>query len=135
MPKSYSMDLRECVLRSIDEGQSKSAAHRSFHISRSAIDHWLTLREPTGSVSPRAMHRTRPPQLHGGAFEEFVRGHADASLDEMAKAWHEQGGVLLSAMSFSRALRRLGWTPKKSVGAIKSAMKRRARPSTWRWSR
>ncbi len=137
MPKSYSTDLRECVLRSIDEGQSKSAAHRTFHISRSTIDHWLALREQSGSVTPRAVRRTRPRQLHGAAFEEFVRGHADATLDEMALAWHEQGGALLTAMSFSRALRGLGWTRKKRVGATKSAMKRHPQPSSrsWRWSR
>jgi len=137
MPRSYSTDLRECVLRSIDEGQSKSAAHRTFHISRTTIDHWLALREQSGSVARRAVRRPRPPQLHGAAFEEFVGGHADATLDEMAQAWHEQGGALLTAMSFSRALRGLGWTRKKSVGATRSVMKRHARSSSrnWRWSR
>jgi transposase len=55
MPKVYSLDLRERVLRSLDEGLSKSAAHRVFHVSRSTIDEWLCLREQTGSVSPRAM--------------------------------------------------------------------------------
>ncbi len=130
MPKSYSTDLRECVLRFIDEGQSKSATHRTFGISRTTMDHWLALREQTGGVVPRAVPRTRPRELHGAVFEEFVRGHANATLDEMAVAWHEQGGTLLSAMSFSRALsralRRLGWTRKKRVGATGSVMKRHA---------
>ena len=101
MPKYYSTDMRECVLRFIDEGQSKSAAHRIFHVSRMTIVRWLALREQTGGVSPRAMRRQHPPELHGAAFEEFVRGHGDATLDEMAVSWHAQGGALLSAMSFS----------------------------------
>ena len=56
MPKVYSIDLRERELRSLDEGLSKSAAHRVFHVSRSTIDDWLDLREQTGSVSPRPTH-------------------------------------------------------------------------------
>ncbi len=35
------MDLRERVLQAIDDGLSKSAAHRLFRISRSTIDHWF----------------------------------------------------------------------------------------------
>lgn len=44
MPKIYSIDLRERVLQSLDEGLSKMAAHRTFRVSRSTIEHWLALR-------------------------------------------------------------------------------------------
>jgi len=127
MPKVYGVDLRKAVLRSLDEGQSKSAVHRVFHVSRSTIDHWLALREQTGSVSPRAMHCGATSSLQGAVFEEFVQRHAHATLGEMAQAWQQQMGVSLTAMSFSRALRRLGWTRKKRVGVTRSATKRRAR--------
>ena len=129
MPKVYSIDLREVVLRSLDEGQSKSAAHRTFHVSRSTIDHWLAWREQTGSVSPRAMRCGGTSSLQGEAFEEFVRRHAHATLEEMARAWQGQTGVRLTAMSFSRALGRLGWSRKKRVGATRNGMKRRERSS------
>ncbi len=123
MPRVYSVDLRESVLRSLDEGQSKSAVHRLFHVSRSTIDHWLDLREETGSVSPRAMHCGATSSLQGEVFEEFVQRHAHATLGEMARAWQQQTGVSLTAMSFSRALRRLGWSRKKRVGVTRSATK------------
>lgn len=42
------------------------------------------------------MRRTHLPQLHGAAFEEFVRRHAHATLSEMASAWHAQSGVSLN---------------------------------------
>jgi len=129
MPKGYSIDLRERVLQALDEGLSKSTAHRLFHISRSTIDHWLALREQTGSLAPRAVRSTRTRQLQGAVFEEFVHGQAHATLDEMAQAWQQQTGVSLTAMSFSRALYRLGWSRKKRVGDTRSATKRRARSS------
>ena len=52
MGKSYSTDLRERVLRSIEEGMSKAQAHRTFHLSRSTINHWFALRERTGDLTP-----------------------------------------------------------------------------------
>ncbi len=127
MPKVYSLDFREAVLRSLDESQSKSAAHRTFHLSRSPIDRWLALREQTGSVSPPVMRCGGTSSLQGAVFEAFVRAHAHATLGEMSQAWQQQTGVSLSAMSFSRALGRLGWTRKKRVGVTRSATKRRAR--------
>ncbi len=129
MAKGHSIDLRERVVGTLDEGLSKRAAHHLFHISRSTIDHWLALREQTGSLAPRPMRRTRSCQLEGAVFEEFAVRHAHSTLGEMAVAWHQEKGVLLSAMSFSRALRSLGWTRKKSVGATRNAMKRRGRSS------
>ena len=127
MPKVYSVDLRESVLRSLEEGLSKSAAHRVFHVSRSTIDDWLCLREQTGSVSPRAMRCGGISSLQGEVFEEFVQRHGHATQGEMSQAWQQQTGVSLTAMSFSRALNRLGWTRKKRVGVTRNAMKRRAR--------
>ena len=125
MSKGYSVDLRERVLVSLDAGMSKMTAHQVFRISRPTIDRWIALREQTGSLSPRALPRTRPRQLQGAAFEAFAQRHAHATLGEMAQAWHEERGVSLTPMSFSRALGRLGWTRKKRVGATRSAMKRR----------
>ena len=129
MPKVYSIDLRERVLGSLDEGLSKSAAHRVFDVSRSTIDDWLELREQTGSVSPRPMRCGGVSSLQGKVFEAFVHDHAHATLGEMSQAWQQQTGVSLTAMSFSRALNGLGWSRKKRVGVTRSATKRRARSS------
>ena len=129
MGKGYSVDLRECVLHSLDEGMSKMVAHRTFHISRSTLDRWLALREQTGSVCPRAFGGGRTSSLRGAVFEEFVDRHTEATLEEMVQAWGHESGVFLSDMSFSRALRALGWTRKKRVGAIRSATQWHARSS------
>ena len=123
------MDLRERVLQAVAGGMSKRAVHRTFGVSRPTIDRWLRLREETGSLTPRRPRHRRVRQLEGAVFEEFASRHGYATLPEMAQAWQRETGVVLTAMSFSRALARLGWTRKKRVGATKSAMKKRARPS------
>ncbi len=123
MGKSYSTDLRERVLQAIDEGMSKSQAHRTFHLSRSTIDHWFALRERTGRLTPPPHRRSYTRQLRGAEFEAFALRHRHATLGEMARDWRQETGVSLSLMSFSRALGAIGWTRKKSVGVIRSATK------------
>lgn len=123
MGKSYSTDLRERVLQAIEEGMSKAQAHRTFHISRSTIDHWFALREHTGGLTPPPHRSRRTRQLEGKEFEAFAQRNRHATLGEMARAWQQEKGVLLSLMSFSRALGEIGWTRKKRVGATRSATK------------
>lgn len=121
MGKSYSIDLRECVLQAIEEGMSKAQAHRTFHISRSTIDHWFALRERTGGLIPPPHRLSRTRQLEGQEFEAFAHRHRHATLGEMAAAWQQEKGVSLSLMSFSRALNAIGWTRKKRVGVTRNA--------------
>jgi transposase len=131
MGKSYSTDLRERVLGAIDEGLSKAQAHCTFHISRSTINHWFSLREQTGCLDPLPPRSTRTRQLEGKEFEAFAQGHQaqghqHATLGEMAVAWQQEQGVSLSLMSFSRALGKLGWTRKKEL-VLQRARRSRAR--------
>lgn len=115
MGKSYSVDLRLRVVSAIDGGLSKMQAHQTYKVSRSTIDDWLALREQTGSlivVAPRVkkggLHRQE-------AFAGFVAQHSHSTLEQMSHAWQEQTQHKLSLMSFSRALRALGYTRKKRV--------------------
>ncbi len=126
MAYGYSIDLRERVLESLSRGMSKMVVHRTFGVSRPTIDRWLVLLQESGSLAPCVRRHSRGRRLEGGAFEKFVHRHGDSTLDEMSQAWHQETGELLSAMSFSRALRSLGWTRKKRVGATKSVTKWRA---------
>ena len=123
MGKNYSIDLRERVLQAIEEVMSKAQAHRTFHISRSTIDHWFALRERTGGLIPPPHRLSRTRQLEGQEFEAFAHRHRLATLGEMAAAWQQEKGVSLSLMSFSRALSAIGWTRKKRVGVTRIATK------------
>jgi len=115
MGKSYSVDLRLCVLSAIDGGLSKMQAHRTFNISRSTIDDWLALREQTGKVQVIPKRAGKKGLHEHEAFEGFMVQHQHSTLEQMRVAWHEERKQKLSLMSFSRALRAAGYTRKKRV--------------------
>ena len=129
MGAPYSEDLRLRVLAAIDGGMSKMAAHRTFNISRSTIDHWLKRREETGSVAATtAYHRGRLPLLPDTpAMHAFIRAHQHSTLAQMALAWEKQSGQKLSLMTFSSRLRRLGYTRKKRATSTASAAPKNVR--------
>ncbi len=125
----YSEDLRVRVLSYVDSGASKMAAHKTFGVSRSTIDRWLKLRAATGSLKANTSYRRgKAPTLNDlKAFEEFARRHSGCTLAQMAVAWQQETGVKLTEMPFSIALRRIGWTRKKRVGATRSGAQKRDR--------
>ena len=132
MGKVYSEDLRVCVLAAIEGGMSKMTAHRTFGVSRSTIDDWFVLRERTGSLKPNTTYRRgKAPTVHDmAAFEAFAQRHSSDTLAQMAVAWQEETGIKLTEMPFSLALRRIGWTRKKRVGATRSGASQSAKLSS-----
>jgi len=126
MPSPYSDDLRQKVLDALDSGHRKSHVSCLFNISRNTIDLWLKRREETGSVSAIRDYR-RGPQGKIADFEQFrafACEHGHLTQKDMAAHWHEP----MSDYVISKALRRIGFTRKKRVMAIKSAMKRHGKP-------
>ncbi len=128
----YSEDLRERVLRHVDSGKSKMSAHKTFGVSRSSIDHWIKLRQRTGSLKAKKTYRRGPaPTINDlEAFASFAQRHNGCTLAQMALAWERETGQKLTLMPFSIALRRIGWTRKKRVGATANGVLRSASPSS-----
>ena len=125
MGRAYSVDLRLRVLASVDSGMSKIQAHRIFKVSRSTIDDWIKLREQTGTVevAPRRSGGTGTKRLTSHeSFTAFVERHRHSTLRQMQCAWQEETQQSLSLMSFSRALRTLGYTRKKRATSTASAV-------------
>ena len=130
MPKSYSEDFRLRVLQRLDGGMSKMAAHRAFGISRSTLDDWLRLREDQGHLRGKPRRDAGRGALGSReVFGEFAARQRGATLAQMARAWQQETGQLLSRNSFSLALKALGWTRKKRVSFTKSGAKKNARRS------
>jgi transposase len=125
MGKSYSVDLRLRVLSALDGGLSKMQAHKTFTISRSTIDDWLTLRKETGHVQVLPKRAGKKGLHEHEAFEDFVVRHQHSTLEQMRGAWHEEREQFVSVMSFSRALRAAGYTRKKRViSTVKGATRK-----------
>jgi len=123
MGAPYSQDLRLRVLAALDEGLSKTSAHKTFKVSRSTIDDWLRLREETGKVEAKtAYYRGCPPVLGDTiAVRDFIEAHRHSTLTQMVQRWQQEQGATLSTMAFSRALKRLGYSRKKRAISTRSA--------------
>jgi transposase len=123
MGAPYSQDLRERVLCALDEGMSKMKAHQTFRVARSTIDDWLLLREQTGSVAvaPHVRRGPAPKISDLVAFEAFAARHRHKTLQDMKGAWEQEHGQCVSHNTLSLAMKRIGWTRKKSVGSTVSA--------------
>ena len=121
----YPIELRERVLGAIDEGMSKWKAHQTFKVSRSTINDWLKLREETGSLEANTSYRRGPKPAIEDTEENraFFEEHKYKTLEQMRKAWFEKAGEWFSDVTMSKTLKRFGYTRKKRVTFIKSAVK------------
>lgn len=112
--KTYSMDLRERVLSTVDRGQeTQLKIAERFGVSRAWIGKLLSQRKKTGSIAPLPHGGGRKPAYAGKSLEKLraeVMKQPDATLKEL----RERSGCLGSIMAVDRALDRLGARIKKS---------------------
>lgn len=115
--KTYSQDLREKLLATVDRGMSRKEATGIFGVSPATLKRWLKRRRETGSVMPKRKPGMRP--RIGGAAEERralwrqLEENPEATLEEHRELWERSHGVRVSVATMSRAIRRLGWTYKQ----------------------
>jgi transposase len=115
--KPYSQDLRERVVKAIDEGRSQSEVAQLFGVSTATIKRYLRLRRETGSLAPKPIPGY-PPRKVGSLQEGLLpqlEAHPDATLEEYCKLWEAETGVKVSISTMSDAIRRLRWTRKKKT--------------------
>ncbi len=112
--KQYPADFRERLLRAIDAGLARAEAARLFGVSERTIQRWRARRRDTGGAAPKP-RPGRPPRLvASAALAAQLREAPDATLAQHCDRWEAGAGVRVSAATMSRAVRRLGWTLKKS---------------------
>jgi transposase len=115
--KAYSQDLRERVVRAIDQGISRAEVTRVFGVSESTIKRYLKLRRETGNLAPRPIpgrpKKKMQPLLDG--LRPQLEAHPDATLEEHSKLWEAETGVKVSSSTMGRAIQRLQWTRKKKT--------------------
>jgi transposase len=114
--KSYSLDLRERVVRAVRQGMSRQDVVATFGISLSTLKRWLVL-DKQGTLAPQPRPGL-PPLLRREAhplLETQLRAHPDATLQEHAALWQQSQGQKLSRATMARAILRLDYTHKKRV--------------------
>lgn|SRR5512135_3340407 len=113
--KAYSQDLRQRVLRAVEQGHRQAEIAKTFAISVATIKRYLKQRRESGHVLPKAIPGR--PAKKGVALQAGLRAqleaHPDATLEEQCRRWQAEHGTQVSTASISRAIARLGGTRKK----------------------
>ena len=113
--KAYSQDLREKVLRAVDQGYPREEIVKLLGVSLATIKRYVKQRRETGTVAPKAIPG-RPPKKLGPLQAELVaqlQAHDDLRLEDHCQLWEQTHGVTVSTATMSRAIKRVGWTRKK----------------------
>jgi transposase len=123
---TYSMDLRERVVRAVDTGEgTQEQIAKRFSVSSRWIRTLLSRRAATGSIAPKPNAGGRKPLIQGEAAESLraaVRDAPDATLEEL----REKVGFGGCLMTVWRAIERLKVTRKKSPCGPESSSTRRS---------
>ncbi len=113
--RAYPQDVRQQVLRALDEGISRVQIMDLFQGSRATSKRYLKQRSETGTVLPRPIPG-RPPKkgvaLQMG-IQELLEAHPEASQQEYCQWWEAEHGMAVSRASMSRAIHAMGWVRKQ----------------------
>ena len=113
--RAYSQDLRQQVLRAVDEGESRAQIIERFQVSRATIKRYVKQRRETGNVLQRPIPG-RPSrigkalQMGVQELQELLEAHPDASQNDYCQWWEAEYGMHVSRTSMSRAIHAIGWT-------------------------
>lgn len=113
--KVYSQDLRERVLRALDQGKSRKDVVDLFGVSLSTIKRYLQQRSQIGQIQPKKIPG-RPPKKQAKLQESILfqlKAHPYATLQEHCDIWEKESGIKVSIMTMSRTIDVSGWTRKK----------------------
>ena len=112
--RPYSRDLRERVMRAVDDGQlTQREIAEQFGVSDRWIRQLTRHREQTGSLAPKPHGGGRSAQITGETLEQVqatLRAEPDATLEEL----RQRCGITASVVCLFRTLRRHQITRKKS---------------------
>jgi transposase len=115
---AYSKDLRIKALGALDRGMPRKEAASTFGVSLATLKRWLKRRREGKGIAPKPSPGRTPrvlatPEQRRALWEQLEANH-DPTLARQCALWEEETGVAVSVATMSRAVRRLGWTFKKS---------------------
>src|SRR5260370_42660257 len=103
--RAYPQDLRQQVLRAVDEGISRVQIMDLFQVLRATIKRYVKQRRETGTVRPRPIPG-RPPKKGVAlqrAMQELLEAHPEASQQEDCQCREAQHGTRGSQAWMCRA--------------------------------
>lgn len=125
MPKPYSQDLRERVVRAVEAGASCHEAAAAFEVSPSSAIRWVARFRQTGSAAARPMGGKRS-QLDASKpwLMELIAAEPDLTLEEIRGRLRERG-ITVGASSVWRFCDRHDITFKKKPARSRTRPRRR----------
>lgn len=117
MPKSYSLDLRERVLKYLEKNKNKKDASSLFQVGIATVYRWVARKKEKGHVQP-LRRKYAYKKIDDQKLIEYVEAHPDQFLSEIAKHFN------LTPQAIFYALKRLKITRKKRPRFIKKEMKK-----------
>lgn len=111
----YSVDLRERVIGLWEAGETQGKIATTLRMSISTVKRYLVRYRQTGRVAATVQERMKPRlgEAELKLLETQLATLSDATLSTHAERFAVQTGIVVSASTIGRALRRLGWTRKK----------------------
>ena len=128
MPRAYSLDLRERVVRFVSTGHSRHAAAAHFAVSVSFVVKLMTAYHATGQLAPRRSGGRRHAKLepHRGFLLGRIAQKDDITMPELAAELRAATGTKADPSSLSRWLIRNGYRFKKNAAGERTRAPRRA---------
>lgn len=112
----YSTDLRERVIRLREKGERQARIGELLEISLSTVKRYLERYAKTGSVEATVQERMKPilGEAELAVIEAQLEVYRDWTIAQHLAAFSERSGLAVSVSTLGRAIRRMGWTRKKS---------------------
>ena len=125
MPRPYSVDLRERVVRSVEGGLSCRRTAERFHVSVSFVIKLLKRWREQQTVEPSAFggHKTSTLLAHADRVRVLVAAEPEATIDDLRDQL-VQDGIEASRSAVGRFLLELGLTRKKRRRMLLSKIER-----------
>lgn len=121
--------VRETIIRAFhDRGLRYEEIADLLAIGRATVSRVLRRYREAGTVEPRPRGGGNRSPIHGHVATQLralVTMRPDLTIEEMAVELERRTGIVTSASSVGRALRRLGFTRKKSLSSPSSATRRK----------
>lgn len=104
MPKAYSLDLRERVVRFVESGRSRHAAAANFGVSVSFVVKLMKAWQTRGSLAPKEAGGRRHAKLepHRAFLLERIGGKDEITMPELASELAAVTGVQVDPASLPR---------------------------------
>jgi transposase len=130
--KAYSYDLRQRVIRAVNQGRPRAEIVAMFAISLATRKRYLKRQRETSDVRAKPIPG-RPPKK-GAALQARLPAqlvlYPDATLAEHCQIWETTQGMTVSSATMSRVIQRLNWTRKKKT--LRASEQKEEDRAAWR---